>query len=153
MQNKTVPQLTPNTSPQATDLVYVSKRKSQGGYIDRKAELVVVKVFSNTSRTMPKTGDYSVSSAECDDRWFSNRNALSTLTFYLPSVVVGIKVGFLIESPHAVIVTPQLNDRIVPDGVSDGVSISASGIGSSIFLRGYVDGWHVLSEVGNWSAV
>ena len=153
MENKSVPELNPNLSPQATDLIYVSKRKSQGGYIDRKAQLTAVKVFSNTSRTIVKTGDYTVPASECDDRWFSNRNALGSVRFTLPSVVVGAKIGFLIESSHSVVVTPQTSDKIVPDGVTDGVSVSSSGLGSCIFLRGYPDGWHVMSKVGNWSAV
>lgn len=153
MANKSIPQLNPDTSPKRTYLFYTAKRKNQGGYVDRKSELSTLKIFSNTSRTMPKGGNYTVSATECDDRWFSNRNAVAAITFSLPPVQPGLVVGFTIEKSYSVTITPNVNDKIMPDGGADGVSIIATVVGSSITLRGYDDGWHVLSEVGSWIAV
>jgi len=153
MPNRSIPELTENTSPALTDLVYLAKKSYLGFYLDRRCLLSVLKSFSVFCRTIKKGSSYVVLSSDCDKRWVSNNGALVNITFILPATVVGAEIGFVVEEAHKITISPQSTDKIMPTGVTDGVSIQSSTQGSSIYLKGYVDGWLAVSETGTWAAV
>ena len=148
--SKNVTELTETTSPVGTDLVYISKRGTSGSFSDRKSKMTTVKNFSRTDKTIARTGDFAIVIGQCDKRWFSNRNAVSTITITLPTAVDGKEVGVLLEVNQKIIIKPQATDMITPITIIDGESIECSTIGNNVYLRGYTDGWYIVSQEGTW---
>jgi len=79
----------------------------------------------------------------------------ATATITLPAVTVGAVVTIYSTTAAAVMVDPNVNDRIVLDGVAggDGKKItSASGAGDYVTLIGdSADGWTVIGRSGTWT--
>jgi hypothetical protein len=153
MADQTIPSLTETTSLQRKDLLYVAKKSLQGGFADRQASMIALARFIRIPQTEEKSSNYVIQASECDKRWFSNKDATSGIQFSLPTAADGLEVGFVIETADDITVVPQALDTLFPTGVTDGTALTASVLGSAIYLRGFSEGWCILSEVGTWSTV
>lgn len=152
MANRSIPELTDNASPSVTDLAYMATRSHVGFYYDRKCLLSVLKKFVTLMRTTKKPTGYIVTSGECDKRYMSNQGATANTVFTLPLSVGELEIGFVIEENYKLTIVPNPIDRIMPTGVSIGVSIESSVQGSSVYLKGYAGGWLMVSQGGTWTA-
>jgi hypothetical protein len=153
MADQTIPSLTEATTVFDADLVYVARKGLQGGFSDNHATVATLGRFLRTGQTEEKSSNYVISVAECDKRWFSNKDSTLSIEFSLPPAADGLEVGIVLEENESVVVAPQGTDTLFPTGVSDGVKITASLAGATVYLRGFSEGWCILSEVGTWVTV
>ena len=149
--SKTVIQLPENTSPQATDLFYVAKGAYTGSYMDRKVTFANFKKYVNTDKTVIKNSDYTIPISQCDKRCYSNRDATGTIIIYLPKSVDGAEIGFELEENQKIKLQPDSIDKMTPISDTAGVAIECSVKGGCISLRGYPNGWYVVSQQGTWT--
>lgn len=151
MASKNVLELDEETSPALTDLVYIAFRSGIGTFADRKVVLSTLKKYSRTSKTSVKTGNYSIPSSQCDKRWISNRDATGTVNLYLPLAEDGKEIGFMLEAGQKIKIIPNAADTIFLISTTAGEAIESSTLGNTIYLRGTVSGWHVVSQEGTWT--
>ena len=149
--SKSVPELPENTNPQGIDLFYLAKAGSLGSYSDKKSNLENIKKYVKVSKTVIKSGSYTISINQCDKRWYSNRDATSSIIFVLPKSEDGKEVGILLEENKTVRITPNPLDIISPISTTIGQSIQCNIRGNNVYLRGYPDGWAIVSQEGTWN--
>jgi len=119
--------------------------------MDRKVTFANFKKYVNTDKTVIKNSDYTIPISQCDKRFYSNRDATGTIIIYLPKSVDGIEVGFELEENQKIKLQPDSADKMTPISGTAGVAIECSVKGSCIYLRGYTNGWYVVSQQGTWT--
>lgn len=90
---------------------------------------------NETSITTNKTGNYTVTAAECCGRTtFSNDGASAEITFTLPTAVAGYRVAFIVTDAQSIRVAPGASDTIQIGGSTASTDIYSSTQGDSVEL-------------------
>ncbi len=152
MSNSSLPQLNSKT-PVSTDLTYVAKDDGHGWYVDSNLDMNGLKELLRAPFTIEKEHDYTILASECNGSWFSDILRLEfNFTYTLPKAEPGLEVGFVLEHGSSwVEVKPNSSDAIYPINTVAGESIYGWDFGTTIYLRGMANGWHVVSQFGTWN--
>jgi hypothetical protein len=148
MANKRLPQLTEATVLDDLDLLYSTGPVST----DAKVTLKDIRNLTHpVEAIVGKTISYTVTAADCDGGWFSNKNSWTSINFDLPPVADNLSIGFIVEENQQLIITPQSIDKISFIKTADGDDIRSNTIGNSVLLRSTKYDWYVVYLGGSWT--
>lgn len=147
MANRSIPELTENTSPGSTDLIYLAMKSPQGLYYDRHCLMGVFKKYVVIDKTTKKASSYLVTNDDCDKRWISNQGSIATVVYTLPTAAEGLEVGFVVEEPFDLEIQVMPGDKISQTYTA----ATSSSIGSALYFKGSSGYWVIVSQVGTWS--
>lgn len=98
-----------------------------------------------------KTSTYSVTSAECDGRLFSNYGDGDGVELDLPAIAEGLIFTAIVEAGQTLTIDPNGTDQIFGLTNAGGDCITNATIGGTVTLRATARGWYVLSSYGTWA--